>query len=146
MKDSFYSKGPLKGQIWLSFCMLTCRDLGFFLLPLYIIGPPDLVCCFSKDSTGEIRRNRGRGGGLRRSRGAHRKSLEDRQPFGKSRMMNELARLRISFIENDRLRRRGRFTRRMTEQLFLEIPMPELCILIRPDHTFLLDIQAKKIQ
>ena len=35
-------------------------------------------------------------------------------------MMNELARLRISFIENDRLRRRGRFTRRMTERLFLE--------------------------
>ena len=60
--------------------------------------------------------------------------------------MNELARLRISFIEYDRLRRRGRFTRRMTERLFLEIPMPELCILIRPYHTFLLDIQAKKIQ
>ena len=29
--------------------------------------------------------------------------------------MNELARFRISFIETDRLRRRGRFARRMSD-------------------------------
>ena len=81
-----------------------------------MLGPPYSARMFpsSKAASVQTRRHRGGSGGLRRARRPHRKPLEGRQPHGKSRMiMNEF---RISFKANDRLR--GRFKRRMTEQLF----------------------------